>query len=285
MLTIPSGDAARQAWAALPEGVRAEVKQYADRYEGHHDPAVAAVAVGHIRAGVDLQWYRVVAAVAGLALFAGAAVAALGDSDAKNGYIIFGGGAFGLIVTGAAMHWPHRYVINRAEVANLNVFLDSPDAGVEADPPPPQNRPWQRITVVSLALALGVAAVAYAQIRLMYLTFDLPALARHAAFWAGMLALVNRVQWVLPRLDPRKSRAHRVSAGEDGLRFNRRRPVPWADVLGVALHGPTQSDPDRKSEMVWSLRDHPDVVVPLHGSRRPPEELIMAARSYMAFAW
>jgi hypothetical protein len=72
-----------------------------------------------------------------------------------------------------------------------------------------------------------------------------------------------------------------VSVGEDGLRFNRRRLILWVDVLGVELRGPTESDPDRKNEMVWSLRDDPEVVVPLSTSEQPPEELILAVRSQM----
>jgi hypothetical protein len=284
MLTIPSGDAARAAWSALPPGIRADVVERAKRYEGYPDPAVAAIAVGRFRAGVDLQWYRVAAAFIGMAVAGGAAVAYLGDPSGRYLLGAVSAGGTGLILAGAAMHWPDRYRIDRAEAANLQVFLDSPDAAVAADPPSSPRQMWRRMAAGVAMLALGIPAAAYLQIHLMYLDFDPDALGRHAAYWAGIGLLANGSVFVAQRLDPRRNRARTVSVGEDGVRFNRHRLVPWADVLGVELRGPTESDPDRKNEMVWSLRGRPDVVVPLNTSKQPPEELILAARSQMGAA-
>jgi hypothetical protein len=80
MLTIPSGQAARKAWTVLPPEVRAEVKQYADRFEGHPDPAVAAVAVGLIRAEAERPWRLHPITHAAMAVFLGVYLAGHGQS-------------------------------------------------------------------------------------------------------------------------------------------------------------------------------------------------------------
>jgi hypothetical protein len=72
-----------------------------------------------------------------------------------------------------------------------------------------------------------------------------------------------------------------VTVDADGLRFDRRAPIPWTDVTGTTLSSPTASRPNEDGVIVWSVRDAPTVVTPLHCGPLP-EETILAARSYVA---
>jgi hypothetical protein len=119
----------------------------------------------------------------------GAAVAYLGDPC--GGYLLGAASVVGagLILAGAAAHWPDDYRIGRAEAANLQVFLDSPDAA--ADPPPSRRQMWRRMAAGVATLVLGIPAAAYLQIHLMYLDFYPGALGRWAVYGAGIGLLVN----------------------------------------------------------------------------------------------
>jgi hypothetical protein len=79
-MVIPSGDAANAAWAALPPEIRAEVVERAARYEGHPDPAVAAVAIGLIRAEAERPWRLHPITHAAMAVFLGVYLAGHGQS-------------------------------------------------------------------------------------------------------------------------------------------------------------------------------------------------------------
>lgn len=169
----------------------------------------------------------------------------------------------------------------RCESANLRVLVGSPDASAAATGRQRPRLSWW----LAAAFIGGMAAVplvAAAWIRILGIDFSLAVLGHQALLFAGGLLAANVVTAVIRNLRGHKDRARRVSVWDDGLRFDRRRPVPWSNVLDPDLAGPMPDDPERKNEMVWSLHDGVTVRVPLAGSWLPPEEVILAARSYLA---
>jgi hypothetical protein len=282
MPTIPSGQAARDAWAALHPEAREAIVRRARRYEAPTDPALAAIVLGRLRSGADLQWYRDAAVVAGAAVGGGALVAWLGEQGGRDLLGLGSLTAIGFLVAGAAMNLPEEYALRRTEASNLTVFLASPDAA--ASPASARQIPWLRATLTTAALVLGIPAVAAVLVQRLDIAFRWPTLGRTALLVAAVGLASNVVTLAVRRWDPRRDRAHRVRAGDDGVRFGVRRPIPWSDVLGVELTGPTAADPDVKPAMLWTLRDRPTVRVPLSSLTPRPEELILAARARMAVA-
>lgn len=286
MVTIPSGQAARQAWAALPDGVRASVVERAARYEGHPDPAVAAVAVGVIRAENRWPWLRQLILVAGLAVLFGVLLAVVGQRfDGHYTYLpVIPAAAAGLAAV-AALVWPAKRAVPRhAEAANLLVFLGSADAIAS----PVRDRGRERQVYWSTAAVIVAApAVAWLCVRAFGLHFEaVQLIPLSVADILGMVVGPGLAVGLANVYRP-KHWAQRVAVGEDGVRFGRpwirRRTqvVPWTDVVDVTLDGPDHFRPGEPGKMVWRLRDGLEVRVPLHGSRREPEDLILAARSYL----
>jgi hypothetical protein len=116
------------------------------------------------------------------------------------------------------------------------------------------------------------------------INFSLAALGPRLAKYAVSAVAGFSIGFVYARMPFPKYRARWVSVSAKGTRFGWRRAVPWPDVVDVTLDGPLPGDPDQPGVMVWTLRNGSEVRVPLHASRRLPEELILAARSCMAAA-
>jgi hypothetical protein len=289
VLTIPSGEAARQAWLALPDSIRAEVKQYAANDQGHPDPAVAAVAVGQARAERVWPWWRTTLLGIGTCLFVGEFIAllALGgsisDLTGKGWAIVVlpGLAGFALFAGTPELRTP-GWLPQPAEVANLRTFLAAPDAHASE----PTRRTWltPRRAAVGAGMTLGVAGVAAGATVAMggpvggadTLVDALIEGVTIVAFFGGLARFL--------RIRRGTRRARRVTVAADGLRFGHRPPIPWTDVTGATITGPTAARPEDEGLIVWIVRgDQPTVETPLHGSG-PPEELILSARSYMAAA-
>lgn len=286
MLTIPSGAAARPAWAALPAETRAEVAARAARFEGHPDPAVAAVAVGFIRAETEMTWRRFLTMHAGLAAFIGAAVAVTGQAPAAGMTILpfLTAGSFAAIAT-AAQLWRRRTLPGRAQAANLEVFLRSPAAAADAGR---TTSPfWTRVAAAAAVYAAVVPASVWLCASALGMRFEFGAMRGPLTAWSAAMAVVVGFRFVVTNLHRPKHWARRVAVGEDGVRFGRPVILPWtpavawADVLDVTVDGPTPLRPGEPGVTVWHVRGGPAVRVALNGSRRPPEALILAARSAM----
>ena len=289
MTTIPQGQAAHDAWAALPEPVRAEAIRLAHTGQGHPDPAVAAVLVGVIRSQ-PWPWWRTALCIAGMSLFFGACVAVLltAGSVEDRDLLTIGPLAVGFAAFLTAVKWmPKHSLPCRAEVANLRTFLTSPDAAVPPEQQPARRGLTRRRLAVSTAIALGTAAVAYAVVVLTGAPLRPGAGLRQAVGGAAtvtilMLVLAYGRRWLRQRRGQREART--VAVTEQGLRFDRRPTIPWADVLGVTLDGPTSWRPDYEAALIWTLRDPVTITTPLHTLGTRPEELILAARAYLAAA-
>jgi hypothetical protein len=285
--TIPQGQAARDAWAALPDGVRAEVIRLARNGQGHPDPAVAAIAVGRIR-NQPWPWWRTALSIIGMSLVGGVGVAVLMHGGSINDeLIVYGPELAGLALVFGASQWrPSRDLPSKAEVPNLRSFLASPDATAKSYTP---RRRWltPRRAAVIAAIAAGVAAVAWIVIIITGAALR-PHKALHQGIGVGVLLLVVTcaVSYARRRVHVRRGdrAARRVQATEEGLRFDHRAPIPWSDLLGVTLYGPSASRPNDEAVIIWTLRDPLTVETPLYGSGDWPEALILAARAYMAAA-
>ena len=291
MTTIPSGEAARDAWDALPDGVRAEAVRLARSDQGHPDPAVAAIAVGRIRYE-RWQWWRTALSIAGLSLFFGECFALLllggsiHDATVAQDLVTLVPAAAGFAGVLAATMWmPKRILPRRAELANLRSFLTAPDAVAPKAGAADRRGLTRRRIAVGAAIVLGTAAVAWAAVALA----GEPLRLRQGleTGFSGVIVLTILLAalsgWGRRLVRGRRGRreARAAEAGEDGLRFDGRPPIPWTDVLGVTLHGPTAARPDDDPVVIWVLRDAPAVQTPM-GAR--PEELILAARAYLGAA-
>jgi hypothetical protein len=275
MVAIPSEDAARAAWDALPASVRAEVHRLAEHDRGHPDPAVAAIAVGRARAE-RWPWWRTAVLGAGLCLSGGGALAFIAVGSTLFDLPLHGWSALALPTLNGffLMDWAQRLRTKNSlpratETANLRSFLASPQARLTAPSAALRPRVTPRRVAVSVALVAGVFAVAITSTHIS---------GAPDGFIGGLRRqslgiLVAAAVFVALMLNHARRRPVRVVSRPDGLRFNWRRPIPWRDVTDVAVAGPNA---------VWSLRDAAAVAVPLqaHGAR--PEETILPARSYMA---
>jgi hypothetical protein len=290
MVAIPSDDAAREAWDALPAGVRAEVLRLAAQDKGHPDPAVAAIAVGLARAESRWPWWRIALLVGGLSLFVGEwfGVLVLGGSVSNiqlRGFtvlIVPSAVGFASVVSALKLRSLGAVLPRWAEIVNLRTFLASPQA--QAAPPERARLRWltPRAAAAAGVLGVGIGAVACAVVALMGLP-PRPAEGLRQTVDSLLLFLLILGAIGLSRRI-RRRRAKHVTVGEDGLRFGWRSPIPWSEVTGTTLSGPTSGRPDADGVIVWMLRGGPTTVeTPLH-SGVLPEELILAARSYLAAA-
>jgi hypothetical protein len=293
MIAIPAGRAAVDAWAALPADVRSEAVRLAALGEAHPDPAVAAVVVGRVRDGGPRPWYRTALLIGSMIGFFGAGLALLlagGEIDDANApeILVFGFVAFGaFLVAFVAQRMPDKPTIMRyAEIPNLRVLLRSADFAAEPASTPAtsgQGKAERWPPYVIVAVPIGVAIVAW----LLIWGFDLPlrpaAGLRRSVFNLAVGALVVGgwavVTW-WRRRNARESTG--VKIDPQGLRFGRRPIVPWPDLAGVSLTGPTPAYPDVKPQIVWQLREQPEVRTPLHADGRTPERTILLARGYQA---
>lgn len=298
MVAIPSEDAARAAWAALAPKVRAEVIRLAARGEGHPDPAVAAVAVARARAEQRWPWWRTAMLGVGLCLFWGEclALAALGGSirlgelggstsyvNVRALMVMAAPAIAGFAVFAAALRLRTPGALPLcAEIVNLRVFLASPEASAAA--PDQRYRPWltPRRVAVATGLVLGTAAVLTGAIALMRLPLRIGRGLDSVVGGVLLLLLVFGGSAAVRRIRA-PLRAKRMTVDPDGLRFDRRAPIPWTQISGITLSGPTAGWSNEDSVILWGVRDAPTVVTPLH-SGPLPEETILAARSYIAAA-
>ncbi len=286
MLTIPSGDAARQAWAALPDHVRAEVRRYAANDQGHPDPAVAAVAVGQARAERVWPWWRTTLLGLGMCLFFGEclALAASGgsirDLSLRDSAVVVLPALIGFaLLTGVPALRTPGWLPRPAEVANLRIFLAADGAHAGR---PAANKRWltRRRATVGAAIAIGIAAVAYTAITVM----DGRPKVGNVLSGGSIVVVILAAQVLFRRIRRAPRQARRVTVAEDGLRFDDREKIPWSDVTGATVSGPTATRPEDEGLIVWIVRgDQPTVETSLHGSGLP-EELILAARHYVAAA-
>lgn len=286
MLTIPVLSDAPRAWAALPEAVRASVADHAARFEGHPDPAVAAVAVGRIRADAVRSWPReLVTAAAGSGCL-GVSLAVYGQPNYDVIFLpYFVIVAAGVLILAASKWRVTRSIPHGSEAANLRVFLESPDA-VAARDPGQVRRFWRRFAVLAAVYAVGIPGTAWLSDQAFGLDFELSAAQRPMLAVTVGMPLGLGLRFLLENLHRPKRWARRVAVTDDGVRFGRpwigpwSDVVAWTDVLDVTLDGNTGLRPGDGGVTVWHLRDGTRVRVRLHGSRRPPEELILVARSH-----
>jgi hypothetical protein len=290
MVAIPSDDAAREAWAALPAGVRAEVLRLAAQDKGHPDPAVAAIAVGLARTESRWPWWRIALLVGGLSLFFGEWLGGLvlggsiDDIQLRGFAVIIVPIAVGFasIASASKLRSLGAVLPRWAEIVNLRTFLSSPQA--QAAPPERARLRWltPRAAAAAGALVVGIGAVAYAVVALMGLPLRPAEGLRRTVDSLPLFLLILGTIGLSRRMRRRPRRAKHVTVGEDGLRFGWRGPIPWSEVTGATLSGPTSGRPDLDGVIVWMLRGGPTTVeTPLH-SGVLPEELILAARSYLA---
>jgi hypothetical protein len=135
---------------------------------------------------------------------------------------------------------------------------------------------------------VGIPLSAWLIVRAFSLHFDPSGLRPLAIGGLGYIAVFVGVRFGLQNVHRPKHWARRVAVGENGVRYGRpwilpwTPTVPWTDIVGVTLDRPSRFRPAEPGATVWQLREGLHVRVGLHGSRRPPEELIFAARSYMA---
>lgn len=273
MLTIPSGDAAREAWDALAPKVRDDVIRLADQDRGHPDAAVAAIAVGRARAEV-WPWWRTTMFGVGMCLFAGAGLAfvmispSVFDPSVREWTAVAVPGLAGLLLFDSAPRLRTGARLPRAtEIENLRVFLASPDAR-PSPPAEPRSALTPRRIATAVAVAAGIVTVALGALRLSGAPVGfLGTPPDGAGILIGLAVLLAFVAYQIRR------QPIRVRAQADGLRFNwRRRRIPWSEVISVAVGA---------KGVVWLLRDGSSVETPLIAHGRLPEELILAARSYM----
>jgi hypothetical protein len=270
MVAIPSAEAARAAWDALPYDVRASVIERAAKGWGDPDPAVAAIAVGRARAE-EWPWWRTAMFGAGRCLWVGACLAFL-VVGLKGWPVLAGPAGVGLLLykgaprlcTGARL--PHA-----TESANLRVLLAAPDAEVSS-PTVPRPVFTSRRVAVATAEVIGIAAVAIGAIELSGARGGvLGDLKHHGIGFLIGIAVVVAILTYQFRRHPIRARA-----AEDGLWFNwRRKPIPWRDVTDVSLKG---------SNVVWSLRDGTTAEMIVAGLGRQPENVYLPARAYIEAA-
>jgi hypothetical protein len=288
MLTIPPLPDAPRAWAALPEHVRAEAKQYADRFEGHPDPPVAAVVVGQIRAEADRKWRRNLVATFSSAIFVGLSFADLGrtDDDVSLYFLTLAVGVVAMALTLIASRWlGNQVILHRAEAANLRVFLSSADAAPSEDLDR-RRRLWSRIAATTAVFAAVAPTVWWLTRRIFDLGFDPSFLRELLPTTAVGFAVGSGTVFLLQNVHRPRYWAKRVSVGEGGVRFGRpwihpwTPVVPWEDIGDVTIDAPTPQQPYNDSVTVWPLRDGTNVRVALKGSRQPPEEQILSSRAH-----
>jgi hypothetical protein len=298
VIAIPTGSAARDEWAALPETVRAEAIRLAALGEGHPDPAVAAVVVGRIRAGAPPTWWMTVLWAVGLSGFFGSTLALIyiGGVIAPPGHailpLLIGPALLGLAFFADQELGPSSRpaeIPAWVEIPNLRVVLGSPDVSPSSGPP----RPY-RLRHAAVAATLAAAGIVYCLGLIAWL--DLHSDIGRATSSALILSIFW-VVWYFARLardltpaSRRVRRWHwRVGSGriplrisDRGLRFGWGPTIPWDDVLGVSFHGPTPTYPDIRPQLVWQLRDRPAVPTPLHAGGRLPEDVILTVRRHKA---
>lgn len=270
MVAIPSAEAARAAWDALPEDVRASVIQRAAKGRGHPDPVVAAIAVGRARAEV-WPWWRTAMLGIGLCLFVGAWLAFL-MVGLDNWPVLIGPAAVGfLLYDGAPRLRTGAKLPRRTESANLQAFLAAPDAETSL-PIAPRPTVTRRRVAVAAVEVVGVAAVAIISVEMS---------ATQGGIFAdtgryGVGILIGAAVVVAHFVFQFRRRPIRVSAAEDGLRFNwPHKPVPWSEVTSVAVQA---------QNVVWSLRNGKSGELPLAVIGRQPENLCLTAWAYMEAA-
>jgi hypothetical protein len=276
MVAIPSAEAAREAWDALPQDVRASVIERAVKSEGHRDPAIAAIAVGRARAE-EWPWWRTAMFGVGMCLFAGAGLAvvmitpSVVEPSAREWVAVIVPGLAGCLLFDGAPRLRTGARLPRAtEIANLRVFLASPDA--EVSPPTASHSALTpRRIATAAATAAGMVAVALGAVQVSGAPSGIFGMEPD-----GVSILIGFA--VLMAVFAYQFRRHpiRARAAEDGLRFNwRRKPIPWRDVTGVSL---------KRSNVVWSLRDGTTVEMIVAGLGRQPENVYLPARAYMEAA-
>jgi hypothetical protein len=287
VIAIPAGSAARAAWDALPETVRAEAIRLAALGQAHPDPAVAAVVVGSIRANsaVRERIFAGLSAIAG-AVALGSLSAALLGSPMPLGprFLATTGVLAALLLPGIVV----MRVVNRrlagpdpiGEVPNLGAVL--PAQGVPSALVVRQRRRslwWYAATTVA------AAAIALLDLHRLGVAVEWRGLPSRLAPLALFL-LLSPVMKVMGRLRREKEPGGpvrlpvRIDAA--GLRFGRLPAMPWSDVVDVTLIGPKPHAATKPAVLVWTFRDRPLARLALDEVDTPPEAILVAVGGHLA---
>ncbi|NUO56876.1 MAG: hypothetical protein HOV71_01475 [Hamadaea sp.] len=293
MTEIPSERAARTAWAALPESVRRDARRQAERGEAATDPAVAAVIAGLLRDRKPARsWLRramvrlPIAAILGLLIalqYFG--ILSLNSVIDTSGLVVFG--VFVTAVVTAVLVQVVRWLAGRrkpsddgpppatAEVPNLRKVIQSAPVQL-AQPLVVHGEPRVRKALLTIGL-IALSSVGFVMLltairpgsgdvhRLLSVHFTIAFGAGAVAAWASWGRHLRR----LPiRLDDR------------GVRFGFAPVIPWSDVLGVSLVGPSPGDDHTKPALIWTLRAQDEIRLELDVLSLPPEQIVLAARAY-----
>ena len=293
MSEIPSRGTAREAWAALPEPVRRDALQQAERGEAATDPAVAAIIAGMLRDHTHTRsWARQAMAQLPFAAVGGCLVAlqyfgilALDTVFQTLGFAAFGFAIALVAIAGLIQLFRRRFRRGQriydgpppatAELVNLRKVIDTAPVRI-AQPLVVRGRPRVRGVLFTVGL-IAVMSLGFIGLldairpgegdihRLLHV---------HISFALGVGAIATWVSW------GRHLRHLPVRIDDGGVRFGLAPVVGWPDVLGISLVGPIPGDKDIKPAMIWALRDKREIHLELGALRMPPEEIVLAARAY-----
>jgi len=282
MLEIPTGAAAREAWKALPDNVRAEVAASAEHGEPHPDPAIAAIVVGALRHssfphwadGLQLALLTTVVGGSWLGVFM------IAQGDAHNwvdSLFVITIALVPLLALGRA--GLTRLLDHRKPTAppadaltpSLRALLLLPQTPMTPQPMTIRRRhPFLPIFLAALPFAV---VYGYLLARWTGRSLDLRGGAQDLLVQAAVIAVIS----VVVRLALRHERKLRREAPmpirltDAGLTFGRRRTIPWSDVQGVYVTADT---------LEWVVRDQPHLVMDFDATRTRPEDIVLAARAY-----
>jgi hypothetical protein len=287
MPEIATGAAARDAWNALPDSVRAEAAHLAEQGKPHPDPAVSAIIIGALRHetraqrwGGRLFFIVLITLVGGLwlgLLMLGGEIEDVGWSDAPIDLAL--AGALLVIVGSAGL--VHRLDRRRlpapppsaAQTPNLRALLLLPRSLTTPRPMTiRRHHPFLPIVLAALPFA---TAYGYLLACWTGRPLDLRGGLHHLA----ELLVASTLATVIARYTRRAERKLRREAPmpirltDAGLRFGFGLTIPWPDVLGVYITADT---------LEWALRDRPHRVMEFGATATHPEDIVLAARAYAA---
>jgi len=283
MHDIPAGAAAREAWKALPDTVRAEVAALAERGEAHPDPAVAAIAVGALRHSSRLSMWGGRLLLATLIIIFGGDVLGLlmlGGRIHDGGWrdtpflVPFVAVILAFAATGGLLKLPERLrpqPSSAAQSPNLRALLLLPQALTTPQPMTVRrHRPDLPIALAALPFAV---AYGYLLARWTGRPLELLHGARQLLVIGTITTIGSAITWYTKRHERRLRRKAPmpIRFTEAGLRFGHGRTIPWTDVQGVYVTADT---------LEWQVRDRPRLVMDFDATSTLPEDIVLAARAY-----
>jgi hypothetical protein len=279
--------------ASLPERDRPLVIAHARQGRAHPDPAVAAVAVAHVRRlnRRDRTVRQLLLGVGAVSFFGSVLALTIAGGEVRDApwwiLLVFLPAVPGVLI-GAEVWEPgerRRRLRPLLETPNLRMLLER----AEPCPATPVTigryrglRAWWPVLVPS------VAAVGWLTWRNLHVPAKplegLAAIAIGLIAWALTLLLVA-VGWLVERWRgaPAESSdaATPITVDGSGLRF-RALPdvVAWSEVSAVDLLGPSPAEPETPMAVRWSLHGRDPIVIKADDMAQPPETAIRATWAY-----